>query len=45
MLFETIFEAPQTVCVCTLRAAFHINPDFHQRFPPISPLAQSWPSE
>jgi hypothetical protein len=45
MLLETILEAPETVRMSTFRTAFNIETNSHQRFPPISPLAQSCPSE
>jgi hypothetical protein len=45
MLFEATLEATHTVCMSAFWPAFNINAYLHQRFPPISPLAQSCPSE
>jgi hypothetical protein len=45
MLLETVPEEPEAVGVHAPRTPFHVKANFHQRLPPISPLAQSCPSE
>lgn len=45
MLLEATLEAPQAVGMNPFWATLNVQAYLHQRFPPISPLAHSWPKE